>query len=105
MEKKSKGYGAELVFHTGAFSCTYRILKHAGEILLEGEEAENGKTTFRLVLAFSSEEVKAVERFARDLAATQTMPRMMGELAEEYLFVSDYRANSSRNSSPSYFLE
>ena len=86
MEKKYSQRGKEFVFRMGATFCSYRITKEEKRVLLEGREAENGKTTFRLVLDFSSEEDKAVEHFAHTLAHTQTMPRMMAELAEEYCF-------------------
>lgn len=86
MEKKKSPRRIEYAFRTGVSFCTYGLTREKNEILLEGKEAENGKTTFRLTLNFSSEEAKAVERFARTLADTQTMPRMMAELAEEYFF-------------------
>ncbi|MBE6712233.1 MAG: hypothetical protein E7580_01795 [Ruminococcaceae bacterium] len=102
----NKKYG----FCVGVICCSFWLKAAGKEVCLYGEEAENGNTIFRLKLSFSSEQADRADMFLRTLADTQTMPRMMAELAEEYFSAAgdekmNYRVYSSRNSSPSYFLE
>lgn len=64
--------------------CVFRIVKQGEELLLIGEEKENGVITFRTELSFSLFQKHTVESFAASLADSRTFPRMMIELAEEY---------------------
>ncbi|MBR7165722.1 MAG: hypothetical protein IKD18_05520 [Clostridia bacterium] len=82
MEQSTEG---AFSFRVGEISCLLQVIPSGREVLLHGNEAENGKTTFHLVLSFPSEQANAVDEFARNLAQTKTLPRMMAELAEDYL--------------------
>ena len=74
----------QFVFRRDTVVCSFCLETKENEVLLNGEEAENGKTTFRLVLTFSRELAKEAKQFARILCETETHPRVMAELAEEY---------------------
>ena len=72
------------VFRRDSLVCSFRMATEQREVLVYGEEAENGKTVFRCVLSFSRELAKEAKQFARILCESETFPRMMEELAEEY---------------------
>lgn len=88
----TKNFDKEFVFHADTLRCSFRLQAGEGRVLLYGKEAENGKTTFRLMLSFSREQVMELEEFVQILLETKTYPRMMAELAEEYFFNSPPRA-------------
>lgn len=74
----------ELVFCADTLVCSFRLARKNGSVLLYGEETENGKTIFRLVLSFSLQQEREVKRFAHILSDSRTFPRMMAELAEDH---------------------
>ncbi len=53
-------------------------------VLLHGLETENEVLLFKACISFSREQEMQVRIFARNLAESETVPRMMIELAEEY---------------------
>lgn len=72
------------VFYADTLACTFCLAREKGCVLLYGEEAENGKTVFSLMLSFSLRQERKVKSFVRTLVDSETFPRMMAELAEDY---------------------
>lgn len=64
--------------------CVYVVEKTGECVVLSGKEAEGNHLVFVDRVAFPLELEAQVRNFARALSESQTLPRMMIELAEEY---------------------
>lgn len=84
MQQIATRFDNEYAFCAGSVQCVYKVERRGEEVHLSGLETEGDALLFRRSLRFSRDQEKQVCEFARILAESQTFPRMMIELAEEY---------------------
>ncbi len=84
MQQITKEFDNGYAFCAGSLFCVYQVEKTADKVILFGKETQGDTLVFRERIFFSLEQEMPVRRFARALAESQTFPRMMIELAEEY---------------------
>ena len=84
MQQIATRFDNEYAFCAGSVHCVYKVERRGEEVHLSGLETEGDALLSRYSLSFSRDQEKQVCEFARILAESQTLPRMMIELAEEY---------------------
>lgn len=84
MQQIAKRFDNGYAFYTGSFCCVYNVEKTVEGVILWGRETEGDTLVFSAHIFFSLEQEVQIRIFARSLAESKTLPRMMIELAEEY---------------------
>ena len=84
MQQITRKFDNRYAFRAGSVCCVYNVERSGEEVLLQGFETEGCTLLFSHCISFLSQQEMQVRRFAQILVESQTLPRMMIELAEEY---------------------